>query len=304
METSLSTSSTSERLSLSISAWGLILLLSDLPDVLWNTFAGAAPVWLFWGKLGLLGAALGLCLLWKRARPLWRFVAVMLVFYGMIELTGRIRNGAWWQSTFNHDGVSFGLGFAGIYLLDLAIALAVLLALWLMFRQRTAFFLTLGQLSAPIEPVRWLGVKPGESWRAFGWIFAVIAALAVAVPTILALQPTAEVLLQAASLLPFVLLFAAINAFTEESYFRLSMLSTLTDSVGKPQVLLMSAFYFGMNHWLYGSPPGLVGFLMTAFLAWLIGKSILETRGLFWGWFIHFLPDVVVFASYAIAWFQ
>lgn len=33
-------------------------------------------------------------------------------------------------------------------------------------------------------------------------------------------------------------------------------------------------------------------------------QSILETKGLFWGWFIHFLPDVVVFASYAIAWFQ
>ena len=43
---------------------------------------------------------------------------------------------------------------------------------------------------------------------------------------------------------------------------------------------------------------------MTAFLAWLIGKSILETKGLFWGWFIHFLPDVVIFASYAIAWYQ
>jgi len=293
-----------KRLSLIVLAWGLILLISDLPNVLWDAFAGAVPPWLFWGKLGLLGATLGLSLLWKGARPLWRFVAVMLVLYGMIELKERIRNGEWWQATFNPAGVSFGLGFAGLYLLDIAVALAVLLALWLIFRQRSAFFLTVGQLDAPIEPVPWLGVKPGESWRAFGWIFAVIAAVAVAIPTVLALRPTGGVLLQAVSLLPFVLLFAAINAFTEESYFRLSMLSTLTGSVGKNQVLLMSSFYFGMNHWLYGSPPGLVGFLMTAFLAWLIGKSILETRGLFWGWFIHFLPDVVVFASYAIAWFQ
>jgi hypothetical protein len=43
---------------------------------------------------------------------------------------------------------------------------------------------------------------------------------------------------------------------------------------------------------------------MTGFLAWLLGKSVLETKGLLWAWFIHFLPDVVIFYSYAIAWMQ
>lgn len=293
-----------KNLSLTLSAWGLILLISDLPDVIWNSLFGDVPAWLFWIKVGLLGAALIICLLWTRFRPLWPFASVMLVFYLMLELTARIRNGDWWQARFNGEGVSFALGFAGIYLLDLLVALTVLLALWLIFRDRRAFFLVKGQTGAPIEPVRWLGIGKGESWRTFGWIFAVIAAAAVAIPTILSLSPSGAVLLQAASLLPFAILFAAVNAFTEESYFRLSFLSTLTETVGKNHILLMSAFYFGMSHWLYGSPPGLVGFLMTGFLAWLIGKSILETRGLLWGWFIHFLPDVVVFASYAIAWFQ
>jgi hypothetical protein len=288
---------------LTLAVWGLVLLISDVPDVLWDKFVGDLPVWLFWIKIGVLGAAFAACLLWKRLRPLWQFASVMLVFYLMIELTARIRRADWWQATFNYEGVSFGLGFLGIYLLDIALALTILLALWLMFRDRRAFFLTRGQLDASIEPVRWLGIKDG-TWKFFGWIFAVIAAILVAVPTVLALKPSSEVLLQAASLLPLAILFAAINAFTEESYFRLSFLSTLTETVGKNHVLLMSAFYFGMNHWLYGSPGGLVGFLMTAFLAWLIGKSILETKGLFWGWFIHFLPDVVIFASYAIAWYQ
>jgi hypothetical protein len=31
-----------------------------------------------------------------------------------------------------------------------------------------------------------------------------------------------------------------------------------------------------------------------------MGKSILETRGLAWAWFIHFVPDVVIFFSYAL----
>lgn len=39
---------------------------------------------------------------------------------------------------------------------------------------------------------------------------------------------------------------------------------------------------------------------MTGFLAWLLGKSMLETRGIGWPWFIHFLPDVVIFLSYAL----
>lgn len=67
-------------------------------------------------------------------------------------------------------------------------------------------------------------------------------------------------------------------------------------------MLLINAVFFGLSHYLYGSPPGIIGFLMTGFLAWLLGKSILETRGLFWAWFIHFVADVVIFASYAIAW--
>ena len=35
---------------------------------------------------------------------------------------------------------------------------------------------------------------------------------------------------------------------------------------------------------------------MTGFLAWLIGRSMLETRCMLWPWIIHFCPDVVVFA--------
>jgi hypothetical protein len=32
---------------------------------------------------------------------------------------------------------------------------------------------------------------------------------------------------------------------------------------------------------------GVVGCLMTGLLAWLMGKNILETKGLGWAWFIH-----------------
>jgi hypothetical protein len=43
---------------------------------------------------------------------------------------------------------------------------------------------------------------------------------------------------------------------------------------------------------------------MTGFLAFLLGKSMLETRGLTWPWFIHFLPDTVIFFSYTVVFVQ
>ena len=139
-----------------------------------------------------------------------------------------------------------------------------------------------------------------ESWRTFGWIFSGVAALGVLIPTFIAIAPSTVDMVRTLRFLPAVLLFSAINAFTEEVYFRAGLLTTLTEVLGKGQTLLLSAVFFGLAHWLWGSPPGLVGFLMTGFLAWLLGKSMLETRGLGWPWFIHFVPDVVIFFSYAL----
>lgn len=181
---------------------------------------------------------------------------------------------------------------------------AVIAVLWLVKKDRSEFFLVMGQLDAPIQPVRWMGIRSGESWRKFGWIFAFAAGLAVVVPVVLSLRPSSDTLLRAAPLLPAGLLFAAINAFTEEIYFRSSLLSTLAAVVGRNHALWMNMAYFGLNHYLYGSPSGVMGSLMTGFLAWLLGKSILETRGLGWAWFMHFVPDAVIFASYAILWVQ
>jgi hypothetical protein len=39
---------------------------------------------------------------------------------------------------------------------------------------------------------------------------------------------------------------------------------------------------------------------MTGFLGWLIARSMLETRGFTWAWFIHFFSDIPVFVFLAI----
>ena len=285
-------------------AWLSILLVSDLPDIICSTIFGQVPEWLFGVKVGFLFLFFGLCLVWKNIRPLLPYAFVMLVFFVALAVSEWVRTSVWWQSLISETQPSFALAYLRPYIRDIGVTLAVVGALWIVKRRRSEFFLVKGQLNAPIEPINWLGIRQGQSWRAFGWIFALVAALGVAVSTLLAMRPSPDVLLRVTPLLPAILLFATINAFNEEIYYRASLLSTLPQLIGKNHALLINVVFFGLAHYLYGSPPGVVGFLMTGFLAWLLGKSMLETKGFFWAWFIHFLPDVVIFSSYAITWAQ
>jgi membrane protease YdiL (CAAX protease family) len=293
-------SSTGEKKLLVISAWTSILLVSDLPDILIQALSGQVPVFLFWFKAVFLGLFLGACLVWKRLHPFRPYALIMFVFFIALLISDGVRRSSWWIGLVSVDETSFFVAYLRPYARDIGVTLLVIAALWIMKKRRSEFFLVKGNLDAPIEPVRWLGIRQGQSWRIFGWIFALVAALVVAVPTMLDIRPGAGLLVQVIPLLPAVVLFSAVNAFNEEIYYRTTLFSTLPQIIGKNHTLLLNAVFFGLAHYLYGSPPGVLGVLMTGFLAWLIGKSMLETRGFFWAWFIHFLPDVVIFLSYAL----
>ena len=284
-------------------AWFSILMVSDLPDIFCKYLTGLVPDWFFLCKAGFLFLFLLTCLLVKKLTLLLPYAFVMLVFYLALSASERVRTSEWWIGLISDDvRPSFALTYIRPFIRDIAVTLIVISALWIVKKRRADFFLVKGQLDAAIEPVRWLGIRQGESWSKFAWIFAIIAALAVAVPTILGLKPSAEILKKCLPLIPAVIIFSAINAFNEELYFRATLLSTLPKVIGKNHAMLINVVFFGLAHYLYGSPPGIMGFMMTGFLAFLLGKSMLETKGFLWPWVIHFLPDVVVFLSYAIIW--
>jgi membrane protease YdiL (CAAX protease family) len=285
---------------LPISAWVSMLLVSDLPDMLITWQGVPVPSWMFWAKVAFLALFFGLTRMIKGIRPLGQYALALFTLFLALGLTSLLRGTAWFQGRFNYRGVPFFTGYAAVMVLDLLVAMAVIAVLWFMKRDRQAFFLVKGRMDASIEPIRWLGIKAGGSWKSAGWIFAGAAALAVFVPTILAVAPSGATFLRALPLVPAAVLFAAVNAFTEEAYFRCSILSTLHDVIGKTQTLLITLVFFGLSHWLYGSPSGLVGFMMTGFLAWIMGRSMLETKGILWPWIIHFAPDVVIFFFYAL----
>ena len=99
--------------------------------------------------------------------------------------------------------------------------------------------------------------------------------------------------------LPWILLFAAMNALTEEVIFRFNLIVLLTGRMSAQAIYLISAVLFGLPHYA-GMPNGILGVLMAGVLGYVLAKSVVETKGMFWAWFIHFVQDVLIIGSMAL----
>ncbi len=159
-----------------------------------------------------------------------------------------------------------------------------------------------GDISAEIlpEPLIGLKPKPNENWLHIGRNFAIIisgvTAIVIYFQFIENSVVTAERIL---STLPFIIVFALTNSFVEESITRLGVVVVLKDILNDKSICLMSALIFGTVHF-WGIPGGFVGLLFAGFLGWFLAKSIVETQGIFWAWFIHFLQDMIIFSALLI----
>lgn len=95
--------------------------------------------------------------------------------------------------------------------------------------------------------------------------------------------------------LPFAIIFAAINSSCEEFRFRCVLLAHGARSVSMPQAIAATSLLFGLAHF-NGHPSGVSGVIMAAFLAWVVARSMVDTGGWAWAWFIHFVEDVIIFS--------
>ena len=277
-----------------VSAWLVTLSASNLPDAVWNQLVGPTPPWLFWGKVGLLVVLVILGWTWKGIQPLRSFFILLLITILAWSLLPWIRTSPAWSHW--EGGSSWVAGMLGIKLLKIGIAVLIIAALLFVMRRRQDAFLVTGQLDAKAQPVRWLGLKDPISWKVFGPIVAVIGVAIMLVTLMATHQPSTATLVRAIPLLPAVLLFSAANAFAEEVSFRASLLAPLHKALGKGHAMALTAAFFGLEHYAGGVPLAVLPtILMTGFLGWLMAKSMLETKGLFWAWFIHCMNDIPVF---------
>jgi membrane protease YdiL (CAAX protease family) len=280
-------------------AWVVMLLVSTLPTILIDELTGLPAPWLFWAKIGLLVFAFLVAQVWQGLRPLRNFLLILLAIFAVEELVSRLGASALWLSWFGGAQAPFVQSMLSTQLLRLLVSLGMIAVLFGLGYTRRQMFLVRGQLDAPIKPVRWLGFPKSDPWTRFGGQFAIYISLGLLVFLFLAGRPSPTRLVQAVSLLPAVLLFAVLNAFNEEMTYRASMLATLEPVIGSRQAVWLAATFFGLGHY-YGVPYGVVGVVMASFLGWLLGKAMVETRGFFWAWFIHFLQDVLIFAFMAV----
>lgn len=282
-----------------ITAWVVILTISLFKIILQEVFKFKVSEDLQLGvEAVIIAAGLILTFLWKDIRPLRAFFGLFAVLVGAQWLVyTKVDQIPLIRSWLNNP--SFNIYMLAEQFLNLLVTLIILAYLFIVKRHRREFFLAVGKTSAPAEAVKWLDIKPNESWKPIGLRMAFFISLGTLLFLVIAGQPPLDIVLKAAPFLPAVLLCAAFNAFNEETTYKASFLSVLENVVGKNQALALMAALFGILHF-YGVPYGVVGVLMAAFLGWFLGKSMLETRGMFWAWFIHFWQDVLIFAFMAI----
>lgn len=284
---------------LTVVAWVVTILISTVPDILWTQMGGGDVTPLTWAKIGLLLVLTLVSLVWMPLRPLRNYFVAMLAFFGLFQLIQRL-DFTWPLLQRLFGGNVFDARMQAEQTGKLLVSLGMIAVLLLLGLRRGQFFLTRGDLRAPITPVRLLGFPKAEPWPSFGLQWGVYIALALAVMQYLALRPSLAMFGMLVPILPSILFYAALNAFNEEMTYRAPMLATLEPVGGSRQALWLSASFFGIAHY-FGTPGGILGAIASVFMGWILGKAMLETRGLFWAWWIHFLSDVVIFTFLTLA---
>lgn len=160
-------------------------------------------------------------------------------------------------------------------------------------------YLNLKNRDGKIRPEPWIGIKPKETetWRHLGLNFAVIITLVTAVVIYFQVVHGETVRLELYPGVILILVFALMNAFSEEIIFRFSFVAVVGKYGLSPYVAQgLAAAIFGAVHY-FGHPGGIAGVIMAAFIGWFLAKSMLETKGFFWALTIHFLQDVLIFSA-------
>lgn len=277
-------------------AWGFMLLASILPEILLNELFQRPDLipWVTWGRLVVLAGLTAVSWLWQPLRPLWKYAAILLIFAGVQEVMNGLRETVVWQTNVSRINGSFAREYLGVQLWKLGSTIIVLLGLFALGYRRKDAFLVRGQLDTPITPVKWLGFPKPEPWTHFGtkWIIF----LSIGMVVLLNIFGTVHLdnLIAALGLLPVILILSALNAFNEEVTYRAAQLAPLEPAVGTRQALWIVAVLFAIMHY-YSAVNGVAGVILTIFMGWMLTKAMLETRGFFWPWLIHFTQDVIIF---------
>ena len=181
----------------------------------------------------------------------------------------------------------------------LLLSFIVLLLTYQQEPQNFRLLFSVGDISAPVDPVQWFGIGENRTWVFAGLYLSVIITLGT---LSFVYTQFRKLKVNANEIFPYaiwILAFSLTNSFSEEAIFRVGVISPLYNELGASNLILLSAVIFGLVHF-GGMPHGLIGMLMAGFLGWFLAKSVVETQGVFWAWSIHFIQDIVIYIGFVV----
>jgi hypothetical protein len=262
--------------------WIIMLVASDLPDVLLKQIKNSIPDWLIIAKLSLLLFFIVATLFKEKSR--FRILSIqlliltagrkMIVFLGLTP--DYVQNGG-------HTGLLYRLVlFEGPRIL-LSVMMITILLLW--GKPWKNLFLAKGELN---------------KWKVPGIIIAV-SIMFLTFAFFSNHVPVTNTFTGFIIIVPAVLIFAGLAALDEELRYRTTLLAPLLEIAGKKHSILLTAVYFGLSHYFKGVPSGIMGLIVAGTLGWLYAKIMIETRGVLMSWFNHFLTNVPTYLFWAIS---
>jgi membrane protease YdiL (CAAX protease family) len=276
-------------------AWIATLLLSNLPLVIARDVLGSDIPWMPAIWLGTAALLLAATYAWPVLQPLRRYFAIMalVVFLTFVVAPWVSESAVWQRITAGRPEMVVVLSDRMMLVLR---TLAVLIVLFLFGLSRREAFLTAGEMAAPVQGLNLPGGRR-LSWAAFGPVMALLLA-GLFFLILLAMNPgLGPGLASAISWLPLILISALLNAFGEEASFRAAPLATLLPAVGTKHAIWLTAVWFGLGHYYGGVPSGPVGAIGVTLLALLLGKAMVDTRGIGWPLLLHIAIDTVIYLA-------
>lgn len=190
---------------------------------------------------------------------------------------------------------------ANYQLLLLLVAVISMASTYLLNKTNFVNYFSLGNIAAPTQAIKYFGIKATDGWLKTGISLSVFISVGTAFFMYIPVKQQNVAWVQLYSGICWILLFSVTNSFAEEIIFRLGIVSPLKNLLSPYTILIITAVLFGLPH-LAGMPSGIIGAIMAGILGFILAKSMVETNGFFWAWFIHFLRDVIIFgAMYLIA---
>lgn len=274
----------------------VVLLISRLPEIVAREVLRLDVPWMAWAIVAVTVLLWAASRLVPALRPLERFLAVMIVVNVLIAALPPFLDSALWSSVVPASTAPM-VGLLATRVLFAMLGLLVLGWAALLGASRAELYARVGDLDAPTRTRR----KDGTylRWGRFGPL-AVVFLVFLMVWFGFPMVPASVDLAAAAPAIAIGLLAALLNAWWEETAFRAGPLSMLQRAIGPGAGVILLALFFGLGHFYGGVPSGPMGLVATGAVGLLLGRAMIETRGLAWPVGLHFSIDAVIFTFLAL----